>query len=77
MNQKQNCPYVHHEGIWEKKDIIKGRYSDFLHAGRTVDRNPVTGEIFSTHSDLLWNPPSLLYNAYRYRGRGTDPLPPF
>jgi hypothetical protein len=53
---KQNCPYVYHEGIWEKTDIVKGRYNDSLHAGRIVDRIPVTGEIFSTSPDRPWSP---------------------
>ena len=27
--------------------------------------NPEGGEIFRTHSDRPWRPPSLLYNGYR------------
>jgi len=28
-------------------------------------RNPGGGEIFRTHPDRPWRPPSLLYNGYR------------
>jgi hypothetical protein len=42
------------------------------------------GEIFRTHPDHPWGPPSLLYNGYRVFPRGkerlgcdADPLPPF
>jgi hypothetical protein len=30
-----------------------------------VQKNPGEGEIFRTHSDRPWDPPSPLYNGYR------------
>ena len=60
------------------------RYSNWLQAGRSGDRNPVGGEIFHTCPDGPWGPPSLLYNGYRVfpggkerPGRKADPSPPF
>jgi hypothetical protein len=41
------------------------RYSALLQAGRSGDRIPDWGEIFRTHLDRPWGPPSLLYNGYR------------
>ena len=41
------------------------RYSEWLRAGRSGDRIPVGGEIFSTRPDRPWVPPSILYNGYR------------
>jgi hypothetical protein len=54
-----------------------------LPAGRSGDRIPVGGEIFSTRLDRPWGPPSLLYNGYRVSfpvvkrpGRVVDHQPP-
>jgi len=35
--------------------------------------NPGGGEIFCTHPDRPWGPPSLLYNGYRVFPRGKRP----
>jgi hypothetical protein len=43
----------------------KREYSFGIRAGRSGDRIPVGGEIFSTRPDRPWGLPSLLYNGYR------------
>jgi hypothetical protein len=54
-----------------------------LRAGRCGGRVPVGGEIFRTHPDRFWIPPSLLYNGYRVfpwgkaAGLGVDHPTPF
>jgi len=39
--------------------------SDLLWAGRSGEWIPVGGEIFRTHTDRHWGPPSLLYDGFR------------
>ena len=41
------------------------QYSDSIQAGRSGDQITVRGEIFRTHSDRPWGPPSLLYSGYQ------------
>ena len=45
--------------------LMRSRYS-LLATGWTVrGSNPGGSDVFRTHLDRLWGPPSLLYNAYR------------
>jgi len=70
-----HCYYLHSQG--NKRKLFKimwtgivSRYSDWLWAGRSVDRGCNRGGgwefLFSTPCpDLLWGPPSLLSSGYR------------
>jgi hypothetical protein len=45
---------------------LRVSHSDLLRAGQSADRTPVGGDIFFTHSDWPWGPPSLLYSGYYF-----------
>jgi len=49
---------------------LQHRYSEWLRAGPSGDRNPVGAEIFRTYPDWPWGPPSLRYSAYRVLPEG-------
>jgi hypothetical protein len=58
-------PHVKNYICWYLEPGYCSQYSDSLWAGRTVDRIPMSGEIFRTCPDWPWGPPNLLYNGYQ------------
>ena len=61
MNSLENF-YIHYDSMWA--GIVQSVQP--LTTGWTVrGSNPRGGEIFCTHPDRPWGPPSLLYKGYR------------
>ena len=78
-NEQETCSFMCRRDI----SVLVSRYSDSLRAGRSGNRIPVGGEIFSTRPERAWRPPSPLYctmdigsfPGVKWPGRGVDHPP--